>query len=240
MYSSDEEFLVTSEQWGHGGASCHKCGWKGSKKHVVHQYKNEITLDDGTRFSDGNSKYAGALCPQCLEQLIFQCLECYWHGTMPLDSADGFPACAECGSIKVSCEVQGLMWKAFQHPQEFQVTLDKWCADVAFCHECGWEGFQKDLDHKFESEITLPDGTRLDEGNSKYAGATCPQCQKQMVFQCLECYWHGHYPVESTEGFPVCPECGTSHVGCEVREPMLTIIQQSVMKEAQLTLGLTH
>ena len=118
--------------------------------------------------------------------------------------------------------------------QEFQVSSESWCAVPVHCHECGWKGSDKDLDHRFEENLALFDDENFQGADSKYVGGSCPQCQEKLIFQCIECSWHGTVPVEGPEGFPTCPECGTKDVTLEVKELRWHLFRQSVAVDAQL------
>ena len=118
--------------------------------------------------------------------------------------------------------------------QEFQVSKEPWCAVPVHCHECGWEGTDKDLVHVFEENVTFSEEDYLHQPESRYLGAYCPDCRKNLIFECLECSWHGTVPVEGPEGFPTCPECGTNDVTLEVKETRWHLFRQSVAVEAQL------
>lgn len=118
--------------------------------------------------------------------------------------------------------------------QEFQVSSEPWCAVPVHCHECGWEGTDKDLVHVFEENVAFSEEDYLHQPESRYLGAYCPDCREALIFECLECSWHGTVPVEGPEGFPTCPECGTKDVTLEVQELHWHLFRQSVAVEAQL------
>jgi Zn finger protein HypA/HybF involved in hydrogenase expression len=118
--------------------------------------------------------------------------------------------------------------------QEFQVSTEPWSTAPVHCHACGWNGTEKDLDHVFEENFSSSDEDDFHEADSKYVGANCPRCQEKLVFQCLECSWHGTVPVEGPEGFPTCPDCGTNNVTLQVKETHWQIFRQAVAVEAQL------
>jgi predicted RNA-binding Zn-ribbon protein involved in translation (DUF1610 family) len=118
--------------------------------------------------------------------------------------------------------------------QEFQVSSESWSDAPVRCYECGWKGTEKDLDHRFEKNLALSDEDSLHEADSRYVGANCPQCQEKLIFQCLECSWHGTVPAEGPEGFPACPDCGANNVTLQVKETNWQIFRQAVALEAQL------
>jgi predicted RNA-binding Zn-ribbon protein involved in translation (DUF1610 family) len=118
--------------------------------------------------------------------------------------------------------------------QELHVSTESWCAVPVHCHECGWEGTDRDLDHVFEETLALSDEDYLHEPESKYLGAYCPNCHEGFIFECRECSWHGNSSAHGPEGFPTCPECGTKDVTLEVKELRWHLFRQSVSVEAQL------
>ena len=114
MSKLDQEFLVSSEPWGRTPVHCHECGWKGIENELDHRFEESVAFADEDDFNEAESKYLGAHCPQCQENLIFQCLECSWHGTVPVAGPEGFPSCPECGANKVTLEVQQTHWQIFR------------------------------------------------------------------------------------------------------------------------------
>ena len=118
--------------------------------------------------------------------------------------------------------------------QEFRVSKEPWSNAPVHCHECGWNGTERDLDHMFEKGPAFSDEEDFYEAHSKYVGANCPQCKEKLVFQCLDCSWHGIIPVGGPEGFPTCPDCGANNVSLQVREANWQIFRRAVSVEAQL------
>ena len=118
--------------------------------------------------------------------------------------------------------------------QEFQVSSEPWCAVPVHCHECGWEGTDKDLMHVFEENVAFSEEDHVRQPESRYLGAYCPDCRKTLIFECIECSWYGTVPVEGPEGFPTCPECGSTDVTLEVKETRWHLFRQSVAVESQL------
>ena len=118
--------------------------------------------------------------------------------------------------------------------QEFQVSSESWSDAPVHCYECGWNGTEKDVDHRFEENVELSYEDHFHQAESKYIGAHCPRCQENLIFRCLECSWHGTFPAEGAEGFPTCPECGAKRVTLEVKKTSWQIFRQAVVVEAQL------
>jgi len=118
--------------------------------------------------------------------------------------------------------------------QEFQVSIKSWRDVPVHCHECGWEGTEKDLVHVFEENVAFSDEGYFHQPESKYLGAYCPDCREALIFECLECSWYGTSPADGPEGFPTCPECGVNNVTLQVKETNWQIFRQAVAVEAQL------
>lgn len=118
--------------------------------------------------------------------------------------------------------------------QEFQVSKEPWSTVPVHCHECGWKGTNKDLEHVFEENAPSSDDDYFHQAESKYIGAYCPDCQEPLIFECLECSWHGTSPADGPEGFPTCPGCGTRYVSLQVNETTYHLFRNSVAVEAQL------
>ena len=118
--------------------------------------------------------------------------------------------------------------------QEFQISKESWRTDPVRCYACGWKGSEKNLDHVFEQNGALSEENYLRQAESRYLGAYCPDCHERLIFECLECSWHGTTPADGPEGFPKCPECGTRNVSLQVTETTWQVFRQSVAVSAQL------